>query len=619
VTWHRRFDEECSRASSSLLKNQIQNNSFHSSHGLKAMIAESSRIGAPVCRFGDYELDQRTLELRKSGQKIKLAPQPARVLIMLASLPGKLVSRDEIRRALWGEETFVDFERNLNYCLNCIRDALDDTAQSPRYIETLPRRGYRFIAPIERQRPFAEPTLAVLPFANLNGDPAREYFADGITDALITELARIKALRVISRQSVLHLKGSSRKVDEIALELRVDGIVEGAVLHEGNRVRVTAQLILLEPERHAWAESYDCDMAAVLTTQREAARAIAACVAFALRPEAAIARTAVPAGPESSGWTPEIIETYLKALSELGKMNAEGLEKSLQYYRELTTKAPDFALGLAGHASCLFALGWWGHAPAREVYPSAKAMLSKAIALDDNLSAAHMMLAFMIWLLDLDLAAAEREFRRAIVLSPSNAEAHIFIAVFLCWLGRYSESILEAEYGLRLNPTSLIPNQAAAWTYLHAGYPEKAEALARQTIELFPDALQLHFVLGWSAWCQDRPKEAIAIFEKALALSREAFSLSFLGHAYARLGRRDEAMNLLQELNQLSSQGKASPMGLVVLHAGLGNIDAAFEWLETALHLRDDLPWLFTKFPGLDPLRLDPRFAALEHSVRVQT
>ena len=568
-------------------------------------------------RFGDYELDRRTLELRKAGQKIKLAPQPARVLRLLVSRPGELVSRDEIRRELWGEATFVDFERNLNYCVNCVRDVLGDTAQSPRYIETLPRRGYRFVAPVERQRPFVEPTLAVLPFADLNGDPAREYFADGITDALITELARIKTVRVISRQSVLHLKGSSRKLDEIARDLSVDGIVEGGVLHEGNRVRVTAQLILMEPERHAWAQSYDCDMSAVLTTQREAARAIAGCVATALRPDAAVTSTPVRAGAEGAAASPEIIETFLKAVAELGKMDAEGLGESLQYFRDITARAPDFAPGLVGHASCLFSLGFWGHAPAREVYPTAKQMLLKAIAIDDSLGGAHVVLAHIILFLDWDVVAAEREFRRAIELSPSDPEAHIFYALFLCCLGRHAESISEAEYGLQLNPESLLPNQAAAWNYLYAGRPETAEAQARRTLESFPDALQPHYVLGWAAWCQGRPEEAVAAFEKALGLSRDALSLSFLGHVYARLGRRDEATRLLQELIQLSSQGKASPIALVVLHAGLGDADAALEWLETAYRLRVDLSWLFVKFPGLDLLRSDPRFAALLHRVGV--
>ena len=230
------------------------------------MAAASGRVS-----FGAFELDLDTGELRKSGRILKLQPQPARVLCLLVSQAGNLVSREDLRRRLWGESTFVDYDVGVDYCVNRIRSVLCDKARAPRYVETLPRRGYRFIAPVERQKPFAEPTLAVLPFANLNGDSAREYFADGVTDALITELARIQVVRVISRQSIIHLKGSSRKLDEIARDLGVDGVVEGAVLHEGNRVRVTAQLILMEPERHAWAQSYDCDMSAILTTQRDAA------------------------------------------------------------------------------------------------------------------------------------------------------------------------------------------------------------------------------------------------------------------------------------------------------------------------------------------------------------
>ena len=572
--------------------------------------ASATSRGVSVCRFGDFELDLRTLELQKAGQKLKLAPQPARVLAFLASRPGDLVSREEIRRQVWGDETFVDFERNLNYSLNVIRAALGDSAQSCRYIETLPRRGYRFIASVERERLFAEPTLAVLPFANLNGDPAREYFADGITDALITELGRIRSVRVISRQSVLHLKGSSRKLEEIARELGLDGVVEGAVLHEGTRVRVSAQLILMDPERHAWAESYDCDTSAILATQREAARAIAACVSATLGSGIATP-PALPPVAESTPVSAEILETYLKALAEIGKMNAEGLAKSLQYFREITTNAPTFAPGLVGHASCLYALGWWGHAPAREVYPPARRMLSNAIAIDESLGGAHTMLAYIIWLLDWDIAGAERGFRRGIELSPSSAEARIFYAVFLCCVGRDAESAAEAEYGVRLDPTSLIPNQAAAWNHLHTGQPDVAEALARRMLASFPDSLQLHFVLGWAAWCQGRTGEAVAVFEKALTLSREALSLSFLGHVYARVGRMDEASRLLQELGGLSAQGRASAIAFIVLHAGLGETDAAFEWLETALRLRDDLPWLFTNFPGLDPLRPDPRFAPL--------
>jgi TolB-like protein/tetratricopeptide (TPR) repeat protein len=568
-------------------------------------------VAGRVC-FGEFSLDLATGELRKSGTGLKLEPQPASVLCLLVSEAGKLITREDIRRRVWGESTFVDYDMGVDYCVNRVRAALCDGVRAPRYIETLRGRGYRFIAPVQRERPFAEPTLAVLPFANLNGDSDREYFADGVTDALITELACIPAVRVISRQSVLHLKGSSRKLDEIARDLGVDGVVEGAALHEGNRVRLTAQLILTEPERHVWAQRYDCDMSAVLNTQRKAARAIAECVATALKPAGTASRAAIPAGAERADaiehLAPEIVEAYLKGRLELERASAERLRKALQCFQEVTAKAPDFALGLASHSMCLMALGFFGNAPAREVFPRAKQLALEAVAADDKLSEAHQVLAWMNWLLDWDLAAAEQEFRRAIELGPSNAGAHNSYGTLLCCSARHSEAITESQYALRLNPTSLLTNQVAAWFYLFACQDARAEAQARRSIEFFPDSLQPHFVLGWATWRRGRAAEATAAFEKALGLSREAFSISFLGHVYARLGRRDEALGFLSELEQLFAQGRASPIAFVVIHAGLGDIDAALQWLETACRLRCDMQYLAGGFPGIDPLRSDPRF-----------
>ncbi len=566
--------------------------------------------------FGEFELDLEAGKLRKSGRTLKLRPQPMRILCLLVSHAGRPVSREEMRRHLWGESTFVDYDVGLDSCVNRIRMALHDKAQAPRYVETLPRQGYRFIAPVKRARAFSEPTLAVLPFANLNGDPAKEYFADGVTDALITELARIPAVRVISRQSVLHLKGSSRKLDDIARDLGVDGVVEGAVLHEGNRVRVTAQLILMEPERHAWAQSYDCDMSAVLTTQREAARAIAACVAEALRSAGAGKPAPVAAGPIGTPVAPELVESYLKARIELAKNSAEGIGKALQYFREMTLEAPDFALGLAGHSACLFCLGYWGHAPIREVYPSAKQMALQALAIDDSLSVAHVALAWMLLILDWDLDGAMREVRRAVELSPSDTDAHLFYSTLLCFVGRHSESMAEVEYALNLNPVSLLTNEYAAWMFFHTGRHARAEAQARRTIELFPDSLQPYFVLGWSAWHQGRAEEAVAALEKALSHSREALSLSYLGHVYGRIGRTEEARRLLQELDRLRTRGQAPPIAFVVIYAGLGDVDEAFDWLETAYRLRDGYLFWLPGAPGLDPLHSDPRFADLVHRVR---
>lgn len=566
------------------------------------MTAFSGRVA-----FGPFELDLGNGTLCRSGKAVKLRPQPMRVLCLLVSRPGRPVEREEIRQLLWGESTFVDYDVGVDYCVYRIRAALGDEARSPRYVETLPGRGYRFIAPVTRERPFDEPILAVLPFDNLNRDPARDYFADGLTDALITELARIPAVRVISRQSVLHLKGSSRTLEEIARELGVDGVVEGAVLHEGGRARLTAQLVLTQPERHAWAHSYDCDVSAVLATQGEVAQAIAGCVVSALRAEGA----AVPPRASPGPVAPEVAEAFLGARAEFEKMSAEGLGKALQGFREITLKAPDFAPGLAWYSACLFMQGYWGHAPASEVYPGAKHLALRALALDDSLSRAHLVLGWMRLLLDWDLGAAMKEVRCAIELSPSDTDARSYHSTLLSFVGRRSEAVREVELVLTLNPTPLLPNQYAAWMLLQVGEYARAEAQAMRTVDAFPESLQPYFVLGWSAWYQDRAEDAVAALQKALGHSREALSLSYLGHVYGRLGRTGEAKRLLAELEQLRVLGQASPIAFAVLNAGLGEIDTAFEWLETAYRLRDGSLFWLAGAPGLDPLRPDPRFADL--------
>ncbi len=563
--------------------------------------------------FGAFELDLESGTLCRSGRAVKLRPQPMRVLCLLVSQAGKPVDREEIRRLLWGESTFVDYDVGVDYCVYRIRSVLGDKAQAPRYVETLPGRGYRFIAPVRRDRSFAEPTVAVLPFANLNRDPAKDYFADGVTDALITELARIPAVRVISRQSVLHLKGSSWKMEEIARDLGVDGVVEGAVLHEGRRARLTAQLILTEPERHVWAQSYDCDMSAVLTTQREVARAVAGCVNAALRPAGVVLPPQLGARPVA----PEVAEAYLNARTEFEKMSAEGIGNALQYFREMTLKAPDFAPGLTWYSACLFMLGYWGHAPSSEVYPSAKHLALQALAIDDSLSRAHLVLAWMKLLLDWDLDAAMQEVRRAIELGPSETDAHSFYATLLSFVGRKSEAVSEVQYMLKLNPAPLMTNQYAAWMYLQVGQHARAETQARRTIQRFPDSLQPYFVLGWSAWYQGRAEDAVAALEKALGHSREALSLAYLGHVYGRLARTDEARRLFGELEQLRTRGQAPPIAFAVMHAGLGEVDAAFDWLETAYRVRDGYLFWLAGAPGLDPLHSDPRFADLVRRVGV--
>ena len=244
--------------------------------------------------------------------------------------------------------------------------------------------------------------------------------------------------------------------------------------------------------------------------------------------------------------------------------------------------------------------GLLGHAPASEVFPSAKHLALQALAIDDSLSRAHLVHAWMCLLLDWDVEAAVREARRAIELSPSETDAHSFYSTLLSFVGHEAEAMREVQCVLKLNPAPLLPNQYAAWMFLHMGRHGRAEAQARRTIARFPDALQPYFVLGWSAWYQRRAEDAVAAFENALSRSREALSLSYLGHVYGRLGRTDDARRLFGELEQLRSRGQAPPVAFAIIHAGIGDIDAAFEWLETAYRLRDGSLFWLAGTPGLD-------------------
>ena len=355
-----------------------------------------------ILRFGPYEADVRNRELRKHGVRMKLREQSFQVLIALLEHPGEVTTRAELRRRLWPEGVFVDFDDNLNSTVNRLRRVLGDSTTKPRFIETLPRLGYRFIAAVEADRA-AQPTLAVLPFENLNHDSEQDFFADGVADALTTALGNVSTLRVISRQSVLHLRGTRRTVAEIARELKTDAIVEGSVLQAGSRVRITAQLVQVAPERHLWAKGYECEMGDVLTIQGLVAQAIAEAVQVALTP-AEKQRLGRPRPVD-----PEAHLAYLRGRHHMGQWSRESFERALAYFRSALEKDPAHALAYAHMADCYAMLGYWGHLPFRDAYLKSKEAALKALALDETLSTAHWAFAWATWVCDWDVATCEED------------------------------------------------------------------------------------------------------------------------------------------------------------------------------------------------------------------
>ncbi len=413
-----------------------------------------------VVRFGDFEANLRSGELRRNGLKIKLADQSFQVLATLLENPGEVATRDELKQKLWAEDTFVDFEGGLNSAIKRLRDALGDSAEAPRFIETLSRRGYRFIHPVDRDTRAdlgRIQSIAVLPLENLTGDPSQEYFADGITDALITRLAQIGALRVISRTSVMGYKGKSKLLPEIAQELSVEAVVEGTVARSGNRVRITAQLVHASSDQHLWAMQYERDLTDILLLQAEVASAIADEVQVRLTPPER-ARLA-----SARRIDPEAYDAYLRGRLHWNKRTEEGMKRGLELFQRALEKDPTYALSHAGVAECYNMLGFWGVAAPHDVSPKAKAAASKALEIDENLAEGHAARAWVRFAYDWDWAGAEKELQRALELNPGYATAHQWYSHLLVYQGRVAEALAEVQRTLDLDPLSLIMNSSGAW------------------------------------------------------------------------------------------------------------------------------------------------------------
>jgi TolB-like protein/Tfp pilus assembly protein PilF len=547
--------------------------------------------------FGVFEVDLRARELRKQGVKLKLQEQPLEVLKALLEKPGEIVTREELQQKIWPSDTFVDFDHGLYNAIKRLREALGDSAETPQYVETLARRGYRFIGKIDCEGPRVR-SLAVLPLENLSRDPEQEYFAEGLTEALITTLAKIGELRVVSRTSAMQYKGVHKPLREIARELEVDAIVEGTVLRAGDRVRITTQLIDAAKEAHLWAESYERDLRDVLTLQAEVAQAIAREVRVKLTPQeqANIAQVRLV--------DPEAYEAYLKGRYHWNRR--PGIRKSMEYFEQAVAKDPTYAAAYAGLADCLSALSAWGFLPANEGCVKAKMLAQKALRLDSSLGEAHTSLAFAA-MYDFDFLTAQREFERSIELSPRYATAHHLFGFYLGVMGRYEEAYTELQRAIRLDPLLSLTNGFLGYIYLYARRYDQAIEQFVKTLELDPNSSFVYGGLGWAYRCNSLHEPAIAALRKAVELWHGPSPLSWLGEAYAAAGRRDEALKVLEQLHELAKERYVTPYGVARIYAALDMKEEALHWLETAYRQRAEWMVLLKVDPCFDDLRPDPR------------
>jgi TolB-like protein/DNA-binding winged helix-turn-helix (wHTH) protein/Flp pilus assembly protein TadD len=612
----------------------------------------------PVLRFGIFELNTATGELRKSGMTVKLRPQAAKILIMLVARRGQLVTREEVREEIWGRERFVDFEHGLNLCIGQIRAALDDDADTPRYIETLPRRGYRFIAPVEgaipltaapqtlsaplprprprfawrqaaiflaitlaigiafavthpadwRERLFGSSvrpvrTIAVLPLQNLSGDPAQDYFADGVTEALTTNLARMESLQVISRTSAMQYKAAKKPLPAIARELRADAVVEGSVQRSGNHVRITAQLVRATTDKHLWAQTYERDMSDILGLQDEVASAIAGQI------EARLGGPKASAPPKAVTVSPEAYETYLKANYYLDSFD---LQKSVEYYNQAIKLDPTYAPVYAHMAQAYSFMAFFGTVSPNVGWSKVKEAATLALQRDERLPAGHGALALAKLHSDWDFAGAEREFRQALELNPSDADVHHDYAHYLMAIGRLAESEAESKRAVELDPVGDGLNSCLCWHSFAARDYDVSIRLAEKFLKSQPDDPWERTILGWTYEQKRMPDQAIAEFKQVVEATKgDSFFLAALGHAYALAGRRGDAEQVLHTLFERAKKSYVSPFDIAVIYAALDDKEKAFEWLQRAYEERSTFLIYIKWEPRLDPLRSDRRFQEL--------
>ena len=612
---------------------------------------------SPIC-FGSFELDLQSGELRKEGLRIRLADQPLGVLRLLLENPGKLVSREELQQHLWPAGTFVDFEHSLNAAVKRLREALGDSAENPRFIETLPRHGYRFIAPVDGlARPSAEPAsaarseaspqqkrlrwavlvgllfigvasypvgkwgwqqwrhsdatiraIAVLPLENLSGDPNQEYFSDGMTEALITELGHIRSVRVISRQSAMHFKGTTKTVPQIAEELRVDALLEGSVLRDGDTVRVSAQLIRAMPEQHLWARSYERDLGDVLRLQDDLAKAIAREIEVTLTPQEQV-RLSKARQVDSQSY-----ELYLKGRYHWNRRTPDSIVKGIEYFQLAADKDPTNALAYAGLADSYIVLGsgQFGLMPPKDAMPKAEKAAQHALHLDGTLAEARTTLGYVKFYFNWDPSGAEAEFLEAIELNPSYATAHHWYALSLNARGRFPDAIGEITEARRLDPLSLIIGTDMGNIYHYARQDDQAIGELKKTLEMDSNFATAHFVLARCFAEQKRYPEAIAEMKRAIDLAGdEPLWNESLAYIYAKAGYKDEALRILNLLNEQSTHRFVPASNMAWAYIGLGDFDRAFFWLEKACAAHEDITVVLKVQPELDPIRPDPRFQAL--------
>jgi len=565
-----------------------------------------------LIRFGEFEIDSDACELRKSGTAVKLQLQPLKVLMLLAQRAGELLTRQQIEREIWGDQVHVDFDGGLNFCIKQIRVALHDDAATPRYVETLPRQGYRFIAEVERQqyRPRSNERimLAVLPFGNLTGEADQEYFTEGMTDELIAQLSRLnpKRLGVIAFTSARQYKDTSKSIDQIGRELGVAYILEGSVRRAGNRVRIAAQLIEVSDQCHLWAEAYNHTLDDIITIQMDVAQRVAHSLMLELLPEDRAEMSRVSTGD------PIAYEAYLKGRYYWNKRTQDGFLKALKYFQSSIDRAPEYAPAYVGIADIYTLAARYNALPPKEAYDKSRDAITMALQIDSRFAEAHTSMAYGKLLYEWDFAGAEKTFRHALELNPNHVTGHYWYALFLAAMKRFDEAMEQIGLAMVLDPLSLVVKCNRAQVLYFARRYDDAIAQLLDAIEMDAEFPLARFVLGLVYLQTGQYGHASQQFAKARETTHgHPAATAGLVAAMAHTKNKVEAKKSLEELERLADQKRGIHYYLAVAHLGFGDTTRAFQYLEKACDERSESVSNFNVDPALDALRSKPDFKKL--------
>jgi len=561
-----------------------------------------------LIRFGEFELDEQTFELRKRGAPVRIQQQPARVLALLLSHQGRMVTRDQIRNTVWGQDTFVDFEQGLNFCIRQIRLALNDQAEKPLFIETLPRLGYRFVAPTEKidtreTPPERRLRIAVLPIEHL-GEAGDDYFAAGLTYDMISALSRIDParLRVTAGPRLLPSEVQGSQLERLRRELDLDYLFQGSVRRFAETIRISAQLHDLRDKSVLWCESYDRKSSDLLAVQEEVTMRVSQSLALELLPGS-------PGGSRKYAASSAAYDAHLKGRFFWHKMTSDAIRSSLTYFTEAITIDPGFAPAYAGLADCYAQMGSFRVAmmKPKDALAKARPLLQRAMELDSTMAEAHCTQGLLKSWYDLDWAGAERDFRVALSLDSSHLTTLLWQSLYLSVMGRHEESIASVKRARDSEPLSPVMNMYVGVAQTHAGQYDLALRQLKQAIELDPHLYRPYMFLGRVYANLERSEDAIATFQHALSLNPENLeAVSYMGAVMADMGNREGALQMLTRLRAAECR---TELGLLEahIHASLGEADEMFRLLDQALE---------NKCAPLYVFRLQTNFARYKHDPR---